>query len=90
MGFWNNLLGTQAPPPPDPVPAAAPDPAPPSGAPTVQQRRDAVDHVKRFELAAAQCRVAIANGESSPGRLAELERWRDYYAALAALEGGPN
>lgn len=59
-------------------------PVPPSAA----AKRSAADHVARFERAMAACETAIAHGEADDAELAALERWRNYFQALASFEAG--
>lgn len=92
MSWLDRLLGP-APVGPAPVgpvpaeaqPAVATDPPP---APSPAQKRDAAGHVARFERAIEQCEEQIEHGEASADYLAQLGRWRDYYAGLALLEQG--
>ena len=86
MSLWKKLLAAVGPPAPMTVQPAPPAPATAPLAPSPAQKRDAAGHAARFARAIEACRIAIEHGESTVERLAEHERWRNYYAGLAALE----
>lgn len=75
MSLLKKLFGQE--PPPVAAPAAEP---------TEQQKSKAEFHRDRFARAIPECRAAVARGEKTPERLAELERWHRYYSALAEAE----
>lgn len=72
MGWLADMLGGAS-------TATAPSAAEP-------QRRKAADHIARFERAVAQCEKAVANGEATPARLAELHKHLGYWRQIAELE----
>lgn len=74
MSFWKKMLGVD--PPPEPISTEA----------TARDRTQAECHRDRFARAIVQARVALARGETTAARLAELERWHGYYDGLAKLE----
>lgn len=74
MSIWKKLFGAE--PPPD---IAMPEA-------TARERSQAEFHRDRFARAITQCRAAVARGEKPDARLAELQRWYDYYAGLASAE----
>ncbi len=76
MSFWSKLMGV-APPPIEPV-----------GEASARDRTQSEFHRDRFARAIVQCKEAVQRGEKQASRLAELQRFHDYYDGLAKLEAG--
>lgn len=77
MSIWSKLLGLDPPPVEIPIGEASP-----------RDRTQAEFHRDRFARAIEQTREAVRNGEKQASRLAELQRYHDYYDGLAKLEAG--